>query len=347
MANLYTDSTIGDIVKVENNAGEYYEMMIIYKKAPDEVWLLDKVGRGEWDWDNRQVKCNNFKDSLIKSVRDKVTETRLLERDEFNGTGKISFFVISAIKDLVGDSYWWTNTEYNEVGAYAFSKYGGTKTHSKDKTYEIHSLIILNGSEDIPGITLPPAVIYIDIPASVGDSFKYNGKPQKPELTYDEKNVTVVLPSDYTNVGRYMGIFRLKDKDKTQWSSGGIDDISFIWEITGTPIATGEITQKGTLTYNGKEQTPKWNNYDPDKMTIGGTTSAISRGDYIATFTPKPGYTWSDGTAWVKEVKWKINPMRIPIPTLCTTSFEYDGKPHEPEIDYHGYEDYITTTRNY
>lgn len=38
---------------------------------------------------------------------------------------------------------------------------------------------------------------------------------------------------------------------------------------------------------------------------------------------------------------------KIPTPTLSQTSFNYDGNTHEPTIEYHGYENCITTTKNY
>ena len=65
--------------------------------------------------------------------------------------------------------------------------------------------------------------------------------------------------------------------------------------------------QIGTLTYNEKSQSPTWDsNYVPEKMTMGGTTSGINAGSYTATFTPKDGYTWTDGTSTAKSVTWKI-----------------------------------------
>ena len=65
--------------------------------------------------------------------------------------------------------------------------------------------------------------------------------------------------------------------------------------------------QVGTLTYNEKSQSPTWNsNYVPEKMTMSGTTSGINAGSYTATFTPKAGYTWTDGTSMAKSVTWKI-----------------------------------------
>lgn len=191
------------------------------------------------------------------------------------------------------------------------------------------------------------AITSVQKPTAEGTSFTYNGSPQAPSLTYDHANVEVILPSDYTNVGRYMGIFQLKDKIKSQWVGGGTEDISFIWEIKGIPITTGEISQKGVLTYNGKEQTPKWKNYDPDKMTIKGYTSGTIAGIYDVFFFLKPGYTWSDGTTSPHKVQWKIETKVIDVPTLSFKSCTYNGKPQEPVIDYHGYEGFIKTTKDY
>lgn len=56
----------------------------------------------------------------------------------------------------------------------------------------------------------------------------------------------------------------------------------------------GAPVQNGILTYTGQVLTPTWSNYDPDKMTIGGTTSATDAGIYYVTFTLKEGYTWDD-----------------------------------------------------
>ena len=77
-------------------------------------------------------------------------------------------------------------------------------------------------------------------------------------------------------------------------------------------LATNVLTirsvpsQSGSLTYNGKAQSPSWANYNTLAMKIGGTTSGTTAGSYSATFTPLDGYKWSDGTTAAKTVKWSI-----------------------------------------
>ena len=41
----------------------------------------------------------------------------------------------------------------------------------------------------------------------------------------------------------------------------------FVYTIDVVP------TQNGTLTYNGQSQTPSWNSYNPDTLTLGGVTT--------------------------------------------------------------------------
>lgn len=64
--------------------------------------------------------------------------------------------------------------------------------------------------------------------------------------------------------------------------------------------------QRGSPTYNGGAQSPSWSNYDPEQLTIGGTTSATNAGTHYAYFTPKPGYQWWDGTTTGKNAAWTI-----------------------------------------
>ncbi len=64
--------------------------------------------------------------------------------------------------------------------------------------------------------------------------------------------------------------------------------------------------QVGTLTYNGQTQNPVWQNYDRTKMTMNGVTSSVNAGTFTATFTPKSGYCWEDGSREAKNVIWSI-----------------------------------------
>ena len=89
-------------------------------------------------------------------------------------------------------------------------------------------------------------------------------------------------------------------------------------------------SQNGSLTYTGNAQSPSWNSYNPDMLEIGGVTSGTDAGTYTATFTPKEGYQWSDGTTDAKEVTWTIG--RASITTIPTQSgtLTYSGAAQSP-----------------
>lgn len=72
------------------------------------------------------------------------------------------------------------------------------------------------------------------------------------------------------------------------------------------PTISTVPSQSGTLTYTGSAQSPSWNNYDSNILTLGGTTSGTNAGTYTAKFTPKGDYSWSDGSVTAKPVTWTI-----------------------------------------
>lgn len=88
-------------------------------------------------------------------------------------------------------------------------------------------------------------------------------------------------------------------------------------------------SQSGSLTYTGGVLTPTWNNYDPKTLEIGGTTSGTNAGTYEATFTPKEGYQWSDGTNKAKTVSWTIGRASIATPAQ-KGSLTYTGSAQSP-----------------
>ena len=86
-------------------------------------------------------------------------------------------------------------------------------------------------------------------------------------------------------------------------------------------------TQSGSLTYKPYTlQTVSWNNYDPDQLTIGGSVNGTNAGTYTATFTPKPGYQWWDGSTEAKNATWTIG--RAPI----VVSFSPRSSPSSPLV---------------
>lgn len=89
------------------------------------------------------------------------------------------------------------------------------------------------------------------------------------------------------------------------------------------PIAA--IPSQGeSLIYTGQAQTPTFDDYNSAELTLGGTTSGTNAGSYNASFTPKPGYQWSDGTTTAKTVAWSIAKAAGSL-SLNPTSLSLDG----------------------
>lgn len=92
-------------------------------------------------------------------------------------------------------------------------------------------------------------------------------------------------------------------------------------------------SQNGTLTYNGSVQSPTWNGYNPDSLELGGVVEGTDAGTYTATFKPKDGYQWNDGTTEEKEVTWTINRATIAAVPSQSNTLTYTGAAQSPTWD--------------
>ena len=87
-------------------------------------------------------------------------------------------------------------------------------------------------------------------------------------------------------------------------------------------------TQSGTIPYDGSSHTPSWNNYDSDKLDLA-VTAQTNAGTYSATFTPKSGYKWGDGSTTGKTANWTIDRATVTLPAQSGT-LTYNGNTRTP-----------------
>lgn len=131
----------------------------------------------------------------------------------------------------------------------------------------------------------------------------YTGAAQSPSWNgYDTEKLTIGGTTSGTNAGSYVATFT--PKEGYEWSDGTKTAKSVTWTISKASLSVP--AQSGTLTYTGSAQSPQWSNYDSNKLTIGGTSTATNAGSYAATFTPKANYQWPDGSTSAKSVTWAI-----------------------------------------
>lgn len=131
----------------------------------------------------------------------------------------------------------------------------------------------------------------------------YTGAAQSPSWNgYDTEKLTIGGTTSGTNAGSYVATFT--PKEGYEWADGTKTAKSVTWTISKASLSVP--AQSGALTYTGSAQSPQWSNYDSNKLTIGGTSTATNAGSYAATFTPKANYQWSDGSTSAKSVTWAI-----------------------------------------
>lgn len=154
---------------------------------------------------------------------------------------------------------------------------------------------------------------------------------QLPDMNYDPKGTAQTKVSEH-NLDQTAHPYLLNQigtcveaaQNAQDAANAALDAVSgIVYTINVLP------SQNGTLTYNGQAQSPSWNAYNPEALTLGGVTTGTNAGTYTATFTPKGKYKWADGTQTAKEVTWTINAATMTIPTQ-NNSLTYTGSAQSP-----------------
>ena len=131
----------------------------------------------------------------------------------------------------------------------------------------------------------------------------YNGGEQEPKWSgYNPEIMDMEGYEAKTAAGSYDVTFT--PKEGYRWWDGETEGKAAQWIIARQPTSTP--SQSNSLTYNETEQEPTWDNFDGDKLTIGGVLKGTNAGDYYAEFTPKDNYCFADGQATAKHIKWAI-----------------------------------------
>lgn len=159
--------------------------------------------------------------------------------------------------------------------------------------------------------------------------FEYDGNLHCPDIiNYDSTYMTytdkdLMAQHSRKNIGQYGFRFKLRDKKSTTWEDGSTDDIVLEWSIGMNKLAAPSMTTS-TFTYDGNDHSPTFDGVDTNSMTLGGTTSAVNAGSYVATVSIKntDSYVWDDSTSAAKEYTWKIN--RKPL-TATQSTFSQSG----------------------
>lgn len=174
------------------------------------------------------------------------------------------------------------------------------------------------------------AVLKLTKPTYKSGSATYDGKAKTLAVNnYNSTYMTQGGTTSATNAGSYTATYTLKSTTNTKWADNTTAAVSVSWSIARAKLAT-KPTVKTNPTYNGKAQSPTWNNYNTTYMTIGGTTSTTNAGNCTATFTLKANYAWTDGTTAVASVVWTMQRLKVTKPTVKTNPTYNNGSSVSP-----------------
>lgn len=166
----------------------------------------------------------------------------------------------------------------------------------------------------------------LEIPSPRGEQY-YTGEVIYPE--FDNYNPNILDISGETSgidIGSYVVYFDIKDKDNYEWTDGRIDKVSVTWQIIEAPKLVNYPYQSNYLIYNGKCQSPEWENYDSNAMIlVGGTPREINIGKYQVQFSLKNGYAWIDNKTTNAIATWSINKIKIIRPSVHGTDRNGNG----------------------
>ena len=177
-------------------------------------------------------------------------------------------------------------------------------------------------------LELSAAVVVESLPVQSG-TLTYTGQAQSPSWTnYDTNTLTISGDTSKVNAGTYQATFT--PKAGCVWWDGTATGKQASWTIGRATVQVPTANQD-TLAYTGSTQSPTFNGYDPDKMTIGGDTEAVDVGDYQTTFTPKANYEWPDMSTTAKTVDWEIVSAEVDVPTVSGT-LTYNGTAQSPVL---------------
>ena len=173
----------------------------------------------------------------------------------------------------------------------------------------------------------------VDVPTEVA-GLVYNGEEQIGVKNAEHYNLTGNTAED---AGDYVATAELKDKDNTEWSTGGTDNVTIPWSIAQMTL-DGTVLAAGSLEYDGKEKEAAFDLttgtlFDPDQVTIvyGVTDDRVNVTDDGFTATaqlPNGNYKWATDAP---EANFTVTPKPVVIGVTGDRSKTYDGHAVDPD----------------
>ena len=256
-----------------------------------------------------------------------------------------SWEILVNLKNNSNITYQWEDEKENPTGTIVLRWYVHKSTFNVPK--------LIAGADSI-AVSPPNADIL---------EFDYKGERQNSSVAVVGCDSNVMSQTGVTSAYKadeYILTFRLLHKDSAEWEDHSTEDKELRWKINKiyvdipeTPKETDFVTDPKYLKYTGyiwySSTKSMWAtlyyvsnelkqlelNVNRDIISVTDD-SKNSAGNYTAIMNlrDKDSCTWSDGTTEPKTVEWKIVKKieKLKRPEFKTRTFNYDGKPHKPEL---------------
>lgn len=140
-------------------------------------------------------------------------------------------------------------------------------------------------------------------------SFPFDGREHYP--SWRNYNANQILIAGTVTPQKRLGSYEtcFTPKNNFVWNDTQDAETDALAWTVGSDPSENKLTvpsPSSSPTYNGREQTARWNNYEPSKMDVSGEFAATNGGYHAVTFMPKDGYVWRDGSSRAQMVDWEI-----------------------------------------
>lgn len=172
----------------------------------------------------------------------------------------------------------------------------------------------------------------VEMPTVTDLEFTYDGEEHAPVIgSYDADGIKVSGNSPVVGASSNRITFALVSSNY-KWSDGTVADKTVVWTIKRAKVPAPTAVNS-VFEYTGEKQSPQWNNYDAEVMTMSGEYEASASGTHTVKFALKANYEWTDGTTDDRTITWRINEEKLKVPTLAERELIYNGKVQIPTFN--------------
>lgn len=299
------------VVRGDTSSTEVGSKTILFELASDNyIWEDNTTGIKTDTW---EITSASLDEPIEGSLNNPEAKTLV-----YNGKIQTPDFVYNQEEIIIGG-------DTSAVNAGTYNIYFKLKDPEKYKWSD-------GTTADKPSTwTILPKTIFI--PTVFNTDKIYDGKEQRPYISYNDEYIAMTGTSYATSVGEYEIKFTLINSNYI-WSNKTTAPLVYTWKIMAKTVEI-PVVKNINIQYTGEEIGPEIT-YDKNNSVMTGTYKATESGTYTVVFTLKDSnQIWEDETSKPKAFTWSID--RIEIPSEYSSfsqngKLEYNKKEQSPTI---------------